>query len=398
MRGGSPKQGLAGTQSLIQAIESVRSGGKLVGVSWFGARWSSTSTLRERSLRFLFPDISTLAHLEHTVRLVASGRVRLEPTITHVLTASKRSRGRLRSPRIKRSIRRSTPRRWCYVNRRIEGLARRDPEPRDLSPQQWQSGIAAWLGWLFDGLDMHLYVLVAAPFVAELIGVTDTRNEAVGWYSSWVQAAFLVGWALGGGFFGRVGDVIGRSRALCLTILTYALSPAWPILRKRGGNFSSYDSWRPSALAASGRSARRCCRKHGQALAALDRSRAPEWRQIGILLASCTTFLLAGQSPRVVFLVGVLPALLVFWVRREVPETDEWHGQAAGERRCSRHRRPIPRRDPPHDHPHDSGLLRELVRTLGLHILVSATFAKPAGRDQHVAVRKNELPASPTSW
>ncbi len=65
---------------------------------------------------------------------------------------------------------------------------------RDLSPYQWKSGIAAWLGWLFDGLDMHLYVLVAAPFVAELIGVTDTRNEVVGWYSSWIQAAFLVGW------------------------------------------------------------------------------------------------------------------------------------------------------------------------------------------------------------
>ena len=46
---------------------------------------------------------------------------------------------------------------------------------------------------------------------------------------------------------------------------------------------------------------------------------------IGILLASCTTFLLAGRSPRVVFLVGVLPALLVFWIRKEVPETDEWH-------------------------------------------------------------------------
>ena len=34
---------------------------------------------------------------------------------------------------------------------------------RDLSPQQWKSGIAAWLGWLFDGLDMHLYTLVATP-------------------------------------------------------------------------------------------------------------------------------------------------------------------------------------------------------------------------------------------
>src|SRR5262249_27322975 len=93
---------------------------------------------------------------------------------------------------------------------------------RDLSSQQVKSGVAAWLGWLFDGLDMHLYVLVAAPFVAELIGASDTRDPQVGRYSWWIQAGFLVGWALGGGLFGRLGDRIGRSRALSLTILTYA--------------------------------------------------------------------------------------------------------------------------------------------------------------------------------
>ena len=93
---------------------------------------------------------------------------------------------------------------------------------RDISSTQWKSGIAAWLGWFFDGLDMHLYTLVAAPFVAQLLAV-DIRDNAVGQKSSWIQAAFLVGWALGGGFFGRIGDRLGRSRALMLTILTYAL-------------------------------------------------------------------------------------------------------------------------------------------------------------------------------
>lgn len=84
--GGSPKQGLAGVRSLMQAIDSVRSGGKLVGVSWFGAPVElSIDILRERSLRYIFPDISTLAHLEHTVSLVASGRIRLKPAITHIL-------------------------------------------------------------------------------------------------------------------------------------------------------------------------------------------------------------------------------------------------------------------------------------------------------------------------
>lgn len=84
--GGSPKQGLAGQRTLLQAIDAVRAGGKLIGVSWFGGPLEvNIDGLRERSLRYLFPDISTQAHLEHTVRLVASGRVRLKPTITHVL-------------------------------------------------------------------------------------------------------------------------------------------------------------------------------------------------------------------------------------------------------------------------------------------------------------------------
>ncbi len=196
---------------------------------------------------------------------------------------------------------------------------------RDLSPYQWKSGIAAWLGWLFDGLDMHLYVLVAAPFVAELVGVTSTRNEIVGWYSSWIQAAFLVGWALGGGFFGRIGDRIGRSRALCLTILTYALFTGlaffaqtwWQLLIVRflaalgiGGEWAVGASllsetwprhWRPW-------------------IAAVLQSGV----NVGVLLASCVIFVLAGSSPRFVFLVGVVPALLVLWIRREVPETEEW--------------------------------------------------------------------------
>jgi hypothetical protein len=50
----------------------------------------------------------------------------------------------------------------------------------ELSREQWTSGLAAWLGWLFDGLDMHLYTLVAIPFVAELLG-TDVRSAAVNW-------------------------------------------------------------------------------------------------------------------------------------------------------------------------------------------------------------------------
>src|SRR5438094_10655279 len=93
----------------------------------------------------------------------------------------------------------------------------------EISPQQWKSGIAAWLGWLFDGLELHLYTLVAAPFVMQLLATTDAANPAIKEKSAYIQAAFLIGWALGGAFFGRLGDLLGRSRALSLTVLTYAL-------------------------------------------------------------------------------------------------------------------------------------------------------------------------------
>jgi hypothetical protein len=50
---------------------------------------------------------------------------------------------------------------------------------------------------------MHLYTLVAAPFVAELLGLAATTDPRVGRHASIIQAAFLVGWALGG-----IGGVI----------------------------------------------------------------------------------------------------------------------------------------------------------------------------------------------
>ncbi|HEV2948739.1 MAG TPA: MFS transporter [Gemmataceae bacterium] len=198
---------------------------------------------------------------------------------------------------------------------------------RDLSAQQWKSGIAAWLGWLFDGLDMHLYILVAAPFVALLLGAESEKDPQVGYYSSWIQAAFLIGWALGGGFFGRIADRLGRSRALMMTILTYALFT--------GVSFFAQTWWQLlifrflAALGIGGEWA------VGASL--LSETWPRRWRpwmaavlqtgvNLGVMLAALANFLLADFPKRSVFLVGVLPALLVLWIRRAVPEPEEWQG------------------------------------------------------------------------
>jgi MFS family permease len=47
---------------------------------------------------------------------------------------------------------------------------------------------------------------------------------------------------------------------------------------------------------------------------------------IGVMLATVALYFLSAQEPRYVFLVGVLPAFLVLWIRRAVPEPEEWHG------------------------------------------------------------------------
>src|SRR5258708_2145883 len=208
---------------------------------------------------------------------------------------------------------------------------------RDLTSAQKKSGIAAWLGWLFDGLDMHLYPLVAAPLVMERRPAPSPADAAVREKSSWIQAAFLTGWALGGGLFGRLGDRLGRSRALSLTILTYALFT--------GLSYAAHAWWQLlifrflAALGIGGEWA------VGSSL--LSETWPKRWRpwiaavlqtgvNVGVLLAATTVYLLADSPPRNVFLVGILPAFLVFWIRRSVPEPEEWTMARQKEPRASR--------------------------------------------------------------
>ncbi len=195
---------------------------------------------------------------------------------------------------------------------------------RDLSPQQVRSGLAAWLGWLFDGLDMHLYTLVATAFVAQLL-MTHESDPDVAQKASIIQAAFLIGWAFGGAIFGRIADMIGRSRALILTILTYACFT--------GLSFFAQEWWHLlvfrflAALGIGGEWA------VGASL--LSETWPKKWRpwiaatlqsavNLGVLLACLSGALLQGQEPKWIFLVGVLPAFITLWIRHAVPETEAW--------------------------------------------------------------------------
>lgn len=180
---------------------------------------------------------------------------------------------------------------------------------------------------------MHLYTLVAAPFVAQLIGAAATTDARVGHLGSLIQGAFLIGWAVGGAFFGRMGDRLGRARALSLTVLTYAAFTGLAVFAQTWWQLMIFRFL--AALGIGGEWA------VGASL--LSESWPRQWRpwiaavlqtgvNVGILAAGLANLVLATAPPRYLFLVGILPALLVFWIRRAVPETGEWREakQAAG--------------------------------------------------------------------
>ncbi|MBX3411318.1 MAG: MFS transporter [Pirellulales bacterium] len=80
---------------------------------------------------------------------------------------------------------------------------------------------AALLGWMFDGLEMGLFPLVARPALIDLLGAVD--DGVIARWNSAISAGFLVGAATGGVLFGWLGDRLGRVRAMMLSVFTYAI-------------------------------------------------------------------------------------------------------------------------------------------------------------------------------
>src|SRR6185436_6893713 len=93
-----------------------------------------------------------------------------------------------------------------------------------LARGQWMVLLAAFLGWMFDGLEMGIFPLVARPALQEMqaaVGILD--EQFVQTWMGRITALFLLGAACGGLIFGWLGDRIGRVRAMTLSILTYSL-------------------------------------------------------------------------------------------------------------------------------------------------------------------------------
>jgi MFS transporter, SHS family, sialic acid transporter len=213
---------------------------------------------------------------------------------------------------------------------------------------KWMALTAALLGWLFDGLEMGLFPLVANPALRDL-GVAPGRVVA---WNGVITALFLVGAATGGVLFGWLGDRLGRVRAMMLSVLTYALvsgacgfaTAPWQIGALRflaalgmGGEWSLgvaliNEIWpaRSRAFLAGLIGAAANVGYLGIALVGRGLTTyVHEFRtwliDIGMSENSVQYLLGTQQSGwRLLMMIGAVPALLTFFIRLFVPESQRW--------------------------------------------------------------------------
>lgn len=235
-----------------------------------------------------------------------------------------------------------------------------------ISKGAWMALAAALLGWMFDGAEMGIFSLVGRSAMKDLLG--EPEEGIIAFYFAVILAFFLVGAATGGVLFGWLGDRIGRVRAMTLSVLTYAvftglcglvsmplnlglfeLPSVWQLGLLRfiaslgmGGEWSLgvalvMEIWpnksRAFMAGLIGAAANVGYLLVGLVGLGLKSVLAEIALGLGSMGFSETTVasLTAYQGWRVMMILGTLPALLTFFIRLFVPESERWkHEQASG--------------------------------------------------------------------
>jgi MFS family permease len=86
----------------------------------------------------------------------------------------------------------------------------------------WLVVIIASCGWLFDCMDQRLFILARESALKELLR-SDTQALAVlSTYIGYATTSMIVGWATGGIIFGVMSDKVGRVKTMVATLIVYA--------------------------------------------------------------------------------------------------------------------------------------------------------------------------------
>ena len=187
----------------------------------------------------------------------------------------------------------------------------------------WHALFAAQLGWMLDAMDFLLFNFAVIQIQKEFVLSKATVGLLLG--------VGLMAGAIGGVAFGPIADRVGRVRALTLSILLYSLATAglatsgalWQLVVWRvlvgfgmGGEWSC-----GSVLVAETWPAEH----RGKALGIMQSG----WAIGALFAAALSAMMLTRFGWRVLFLVGALPAIAAFFIRRGVEEPPIWRARTA---------------------------------------------------------------------
>ena len=209
------------------------------------------------------------------------------------------------------------------------------PWYRTLGPAQWKTLVAANLGWVFDGYETYALIISVGVALRQLLDPASYAQIPV--YAGTVIALTLLGWAIGGMIGGVVADYIGRKRAMILAILAYSILTGLSAFAWDWLSFAVLRFFVGLAIGSEWVTGTSIVselwpdRNRGKGVGLMQCGFG-----IGFFLASLAWLFISPIGPdawRVMFLLGVAPALLTLWIRRAIPESDKW--ERVNERRVA---------------------------------------------------------------
>ena len=202
-----------------------------------------------------------------------------------------------------------------------------------ITPYHWLVVIIASAGWLFDCMDQRLFILARESAMKELLGAT-AATAAVKEYSGYATTAMILGWATGGIFFGMISDRWGRVKTMMATLLVYSGFTGLSGLSQNWADFTFYRFLvglgvggmfgAATALVAESVPGR----VRAVALGALQALSA-----LGNIIGSLVSLQIQPGAPnllwgysgwRLLFFVGILPALLIVPIMFVLREPESW--------------------------------------------------------------------------
>jgi MFS family permease len=206
-------------------------------------------------------------------------------------------------------------------------------EAEKLTRQHYNILFMSWAGWVFDFYDLILYTFLLIPIGVEL----RLSNVQL----SFVLGASLAATAVGGVIFGVLSDRFGRRSVLQWTILTYSIGT---LLSGLAPNLETLVVFRVITGLGVGGEWATGQTYVGETFPANVRGRYGAFMQtgapIGVALASVVGgFVAPAIGWRAAFFISFVPAILVVFIRKKLPESDVWLARKEGRNESASARR-----------------------------------------------------------